>query len=78
MLNAFIIDDVGRRYGRVNYVLSKRLELLNLVKRLQHSLDIPGDDMHTCETAGHFFLYRILARWEKFLSIVKPASKKVL
>ncbi|KAK7598066.1 hypothetical protein V9T40_006301 [Parthenolecanium corni] len=64
------------RYGRVNYVLTKRLELLNQVKKLQHSLEIPGDDMHTCETAGHFFLYRIVARWEKFLSVVKPANKK--
>lgn len=65
------------RYGRVNYVLAKRLELLNQVKKLQHSLDIPGTDMHTCETAGYFFLYRILSRWEKFLSIVKPANKQV-
>lgn len=65
------------RYGRVNYVLTKRLELLNQVKKLQHSLEILGDDMHTCETAGHFFLYRIVARWEKFMSIVKPANKKV-
>lgn len=66
------------RYGRVNYVLAKRLELLNLVKKLQHSLNIPGEDMHTCETAGHFFLYRILARWEKFLSFVKSGSKKIV
>lgn len=47
------------------------------MKRLQHSLDVPGEDMHTCETAGHFFLYQILARWEKFLSVVKPENEKV-
>lgn len=74
---AILITNIDYRYGRVNYVLAKRLELLNLVKKLQHSLNIPGEDMHTCETAGHFFLYRILARWEKFLSIVKSGSKKV-
>lgn len=65
------------RYGRVNYVLAKRLELLGEVKRLQNSLDIPGEDTHTCETAGHFFLYQILARWEKFQSLVKPTNEKV-
>lgn len=64
------------RYGRVNYVLSKRLELLEQVKKLQHSLKIPGEDMHTCETAGYFFL-GIKERWNNFLSKVKRHNKKV-
>ncbi|KAJ8045846.1 RNA helicase aquarius [Holothuria leucospilota] len=64
------------RYGRVNYVLAQRLELLKEVERLQGSLDVPGDVAYTCETAGHFFLYQVVARWEKFLSKVKPKGSK--
>lgn len=47
------------RYGRVNYVLARRLELLKEVGRLQESLDVPGDVSYTCETAGHFYLYQV-------------------
>ena len=47
------------RYGRVNYVLAQRLELLTEVGRLQQSLDVPGDVAYTCETAGHFYLYQV-------------------
>eukprot|EP00096_Caligus_rogercresseyi_P010804 TRINITY_DN4040_c0_g1_i1.p1 TRINITY_DN4040_c0_g1~~TRINITY_DN4040_c0_g1_i1.p1 ORF type:complete len:1444 (-),score=412.87 TRINITY_DN4040_c0_g1_i1:63-4394(-) len=54
------------RYGRVNYVLNKRLELLTLVGRLQSSLEVGGDLAYTCETAGYFFLYHVLSRWEQF------------
>uniref|UniRef100_A0A182K5H0 RNA helicase aquarius n=1 Tax=Anopheles christyi TaxID=43041 RepID=A0A182K5H0_9DIPT len=56
------------RYGRVNYVLSKRIDLLGQVQRLQESLGVSGDVAYTCETAGHFYLYHVVARWEKFLS----------
>lgn len=56
------------RYGRVNYVLSQRIDLLSRVKKLQDSLDVTGDVSYTCETAGHFYLYEIVARWEKFLN----------
>lgn len=65
------------RYGRVNYVLAKRLELLQDVQRLQDSLGVTGDQAYTCETAGHFFLYQVLARWERFLASVKRVGKKV-
>lgn len=54
------------KYGRVNYVLAHRLELLEEVGRLQQSLDVPGDVGYTCETAGHFYLHQILARWEAY------------
>ncbi|XP_046401770.1 RNA helicase aquarius isoform X1 [Ischnura elegans] len=66
------------RYGRVNYVLAKRLDLLTEVQRLQESLCVSGDVAYTCETAGHFFLYQVFARWERFLSRVRPASGKVV
>ncbi|KPP67951.1 Intron-binding protein aquarius-like [Scleropages formosus] len=60
------------RYGRVNYVLARRLELLREVARLQESLDVPGDVSYTCETAGHFYLYQVMSRWEEYMSKVKP------
>lgn len=60
----------------MNYVLTKRIELLGEVSRLQESLKVSGDVGYTCETAGHFFLYHVVARWEKFLSVVKPKAKK--
>ncbi|XP_046750844.1 RNA helicase aquarius isoform X2 [Diprion similis] len=62
------------RYGRVNYVLAKRLDLLMEVQRLQESLNVKGDVAYTCETAGHFFMYQILARWERFNGRIKQRS----
>lgn len=55
MYNACLIC----RYGRVNYVLAQRLELLEEVARLQSSLDVKGDMSYTCETAGYFYLYQV-------------------
>ncbi|KAF5289862.1 hypothetical protein FQR65_LT01996 [Abscondita terminalis] len=66
------------RYGRVNYVLAKRLDLLMEVQRLQESLEVKGDVAYTCETAGYFFLYQVLSRWEHFINTVKPKSGKVV
>uniref|UniRef100_A0A8C6Z0D4 RNA helicase aquarius n=1 Tax=Nothoprocta perdicaria TaxID=30464 RepID=A0A8C6Z0D4_NOTPE len=64
------------RYGRVNYVLARRLELLREVGRLQESLGVPGDVSYTCETAGHFFLYQVMSRWEEYISKVKVRGGK--
>lgn len=55
------------RYGRVNYVLAKRLQLLDEVARLAKSLSLSTDFAYTCETAGYFFLYNVLAKWEAFV-----------
>ncbi|XP_060615841.2 RNA helicase aquarius isoform X2 [Anolis sagrei] len=65
------------RYGRVNYVLARRLELLREVGRLQESLGVPGDVSYTCETAGHFFLYQVMSRWEEYMSKVKVKGSKL-
>lgn len=54
------------RYGRVNYVLAKRLELLSLVGRLQSTLEAGGDAGATCELAHHFHVYHVRPRWEAF------------
>ncbi|GAB1609948.1 RNA helicase aquarius [Argonauta hians] len=64
------------RYGRVNYVLSQRMELLDEVARLQQSLDVQCDMSYTCETAGYFYLYQVLARWEEFESKIKASDCK--
>ena len=65
------------RYGRVNYVLAQRLELLQEVSRLQESLDVKGDMSYTCETAGYFFIYQVLARWEEFLAKIRKLKVSV-
>ncbi|KAL5274552.1 AQR family protein [Megaselia abdita] len=59
------------RYGRVNYVLAKRLDLLAQVQKLQESLEVvhkcSGDNAYTCETAGYFFSSFVQPEWEKFI-----------
>ena len=47
------------KYGRVNYILAHRLELLEEIGRLQKSLGVMGDVNYTCETAGYFNLYQV-------------------
>jgi intron-binding protein aquarius len=64
------------RYGRVNFILHKRLELLAEVQRLQESLGIQGDVSYTCETAGHFFHYQIVRRWKGYLSKLQTRPDK--
>ena len=61
------------RQGRVNAMLQRRLELLAVVERLATSLGVPEDVAYTCETAGHFWLTHVLARWEKFDAAVAAA-----
>lgn len=59
------------KFGRVNHMLARRIELLDDIGTLARSLGMEDDVAHTCETAGYFFLYHILSRWELFLSKVK-------
>ncbi|XP_023293066.2 RNA helicase aquarius [Lucilia cuprina] len=63
------------RYGRVNYVLAKRIDLLQQVQKLQESLGVRGDNAYTCETAGYFYLYNVMARWEKFQTQAAAVEK---
>ncbi|CAF1275357.1 unnamed protein product [Rotaria sordida] len=65
------------RYGRVNYILKKRLELLEKVERLQKSLQVPGDLSYTCETAAHFYMYNVLSRWEEYLSKINQSNNNL-
>jgi intron-binding protein aquarius len=61
------------RYGRVNYVLTKRLELLDEVDRMQKSFtDVLCDTAaYSCETAVHFYLNFVLPKWEVFSAKIK-------
>lgn len=61
------------RVGRVNAMLARRMELLAEVQRLAKSLKVPESLAYTCETAGHFWLLHVLARWEKFSAAAKAA-----
>ena len=56
------------RYGRVNYVLAKRLELLDEVDRLQRCFDdmVYDSAAFSCETAMNFYLNVIAPKWETF------------
>ncbi|XP_054156654.1 RNA helicase aquarius-like [Oppia nitens] len=65
------------RYGRVNYVLAKRLDLLGQVEQLAKSLNIQSDVGYTCETAGYFYLYNILSRWERYLSKLRTIDRTI-
>ncbi|XP_008556253.1 RNA helicase aquarius [Microplitis demolitor] len=62
------------RYGRVNYVLAKRIDLLAEVQRLKESLNVKGDVAYTCETAGYFFMDQVITRWQSFESKLKQVS----
>ncbi|CAH1406700.1 unnamed protein product [Nezara viridula] len=66
------------RYGRINSILSKRLELLEDVQRLQKCLDVQGDMSFSCETARYFYLNYVYASWEKYKdSITSEDGKEV-
>lgn len=64
------------RYGRVNYVLSKRMYLLYEVGKLAKSLNITSDVNYTCETASYFYLYQILSKYEQFIEQVERSERK--
>lgn len=64
------------RYGRVNYVLSKRLYLLYEVGKLAKALDIHSDFGYTCETASYFYLHYVLSKYEQFVDQIEKSERK--
>ncbi|KAK9707723.1 hypothetical protein K7432_010019 [Basidiobolus ranarum] len=68
-------DENFGKYGRVNSFLEKRLSLLSEVDRMARSLEISGDHGYTCETAGYFYLYHILSRWEPYIDRMQNLRK---
>ena len=65
------------KYGRVNYMLERRIMLLEEAAKIAESLKNSGEEeTFTCETAGIFFRYQVLSRWEEFQKILKNREKK--
>lgn len=64
------------KWGRVNHMLQRRLDLLAKVERLATTFDISGQDAaYTCENAQHFFLHHVQYRWEEFQKKLAVAGK---
>jgi intron-binding protein aquarius len=64
----------ARSAGRVNAMLSRRIELLEQVSTLAQQLGVSSDAGYTCETAGYFYLLHVLGRWERFCAAVQRAG----
>ena len=64
------------RYGRVNYVLRHRLELLKEVEKLKETLGEHGDVGYSCETAGQFYRFVVCRLWNDFIEKSESASKE--
>jgi intron-binding protein aquarius len=72
------------KWGRVNYTLARRLELLGEVTRLARSLGVQEGEggsgggtegNFTCETAEYFRLYQVQSRIEAFEAAIKEGGK---
>lgn len=64
------------KWGRVNYMLQRRLDKLTEVERLATSLGVHGMDVsYTCENASHFFLLHVTARWEEFQTKLRASGR---
>mmetsp|Transcript_299 Transcript_299/g.1022 ORF Transcript_299/g.1022 Transcript_299/m.1022 type:complete len:1462 (+) Transcript_299:73-4458(+) len=64
------------KWGRVNYMLQRRIDLLGKVERLAESIGEHGQDAaYTCENAEHFFLQHVMYRWEDFQRRLKIAGE---
>jgi len=59
------------KFGRVNYMLTRRLELLQEVDRLGKSLKILEDVAYGCETAEQFYMAHIAPKINSFKRAVK-------
>ncbi|CAG8442045.1 1306_t:CDS:10 [Diversispora eburnea] len=59
------------KYGR-----EKRLSLLKEVDRLAKSLNVGGEHGYTCETAGYFYLYHVLSKWEPYIDKCRQGLEK--
>jgi len=67
--------EVFSKQGRVNWSLTRRLQLLAQVQRLSTSINVVGDVGSSCETAAYFQLQYIQSRIEKFYIDVSTIEK---
>jgi hypothetical protein len=58
------------------HLQERRIELLGEVSRLALSLGLSGEHGYTCETAGYFFLYHVLSRWEPYEAMLAQNSNE--
>lgn len=64
------------KWGRVNHMLQRRLDLLGKVERLAETFGLQGQDAaYTCENAQHFFLHHVTFRWEEFQKNLSIAGR---
>eukprot|EP01065_Artemidia_motanka_P007566 TRINITY_DN1377_c0_g1_i1.p1 TRINITY_DN1377_c0_g1~~TRINITY_DN1377_c0_g1_i1.p1 ORF type:complete len:1449 (+),score=544.42 TRINITY_DN1377_c0_g1_i1:47-4393(+) len=64
------------KWGRVNYMLGRRLKLLERVEKLALSIGVGVGFAHTCESSAHFFAHHVSMRWEKFKkTVAEPATR---
>jgi len=63
------------KIGRVNYMLHRRLILLQEVKKLSQSLNVNIYHQFTCETAEIFYNYHVKSRWEEYENMVLKKVK---
>lgn len=59
-------DDDFSKFGRVNYMLQRRLDLLEQVKHIASALGESTDFAISCEATHHFFLAKIKPKWDIF------------
>merc|ERR1712164_221799 len=52
-----VSDKDWSKWGRVNFMLERRLQHLSTVEKLAKSLGITEDVSYTCETSERFFLF---------------------
>eukprot|EP01130_Rhizamoeba_saxonica_P016379 TRINITY_DN7564_c0_g1_i1.p1 TRINITY_DN7564_c0_g1~~TRINITY_DN7564_c0_g1_i1.p1 ORF type:complete len:1263 (-),score=293.44 TRINITY_DN7564_c0_g1_i1:334-4095(-) len=63
------------KYGRVNYMLSIRMELLQKIKLLAESIGMDESVAYTCESAMNFFTFHVKGKWQEFLETMKNGEK---
>lgn len=64
------------KYGRVNYLLERRIKLLEEVKKLNRIIKKDENDF-TCETAEIFFIHTIEKKWKKFSEDLKNNKSEI-
>ena len=65
------------RYGRVNYVLQTRLQLLDEVDRLQKSFNdvLCETAAYSCESAMQFYTNFVQPKWDEYIAKIAELMK---
>lgn len=68
---------MNNSYGRVNYVLQTRLQLLDEVDRLQKSFNdvLCETAAYSCETAMQFYINFVQSRWDQYTTKIAELIK---